>query len=117
MQLVHESLPTANSVDLDRACVCTLASVIADVDLFGDTPDINTVDYVTEAGELILADVVAGTESRIAWGKTAPDADGFYEVVIDAPAITVEILTGLWILNVLDGDCPTAAGCSRSAAA
>lgn len=106
LQIVNEVLPTGNSVDLNHACVCTLASVIADVDLFGDTPDINTVDSVVVGGELILADVTNGTESRIAWGKTAPDPAGFYEVVVDASEITIDILTGLWILGVIDGDYP-----------
>lgn len=108
MQTVYDRLPCRGFVDLDRACVVTMEEVVDNVELFGDTPDYNAVDRVTSAGELIIADVTNGTESRISWGKTAPDEDGFYDVVIDATEITIEILTGLWLLGVIDGECPTA---------
>jgi hypothetical protein len=99
-QHIFEPLP-AQSVDLNHAFVSTLSYETEEM------PEYTRIDDVIDAGVINLVDTNLGVETKLHWGKTAPDANGQYAVIVDAPEIKLEHLQVLWLAKVIDGDMPT----------
>jgi hypothetical protein len=101
---VYETLP-AGMVDLDKCAVCSWP--VAE-----EEPSM--IDDVVESGLVVLYNTESGDYPlNIYWGKTDEnphgfcDTEGYYSypgipyIVVDAPAITKDILLALYVMNVI----------------
>jgi len=105
-QLIYETLPCNGCVDLDECGVYTIQYVLDDEDIRdGRWP--NPIDTIVDAGVVSIADGDGVRE--IHWGKTDFIGDeGYHDIIVDAPSVTLEIVQALWLAGVVGGDYPEA---------
>jgi hypothetical protein len=89
---VYETLP-AGMVDLDKCSV--YAWPVAE-------EETAMIDDVVKSGLIVLYNTESGDYPlNIYWGKTDENPHGFCDIVVDAPAITKDILLALYVMGVI----------------
>ena len=94
--IVYETLPAKNGVDLSHECVYTLMADAEDEETFS-RPDLLVTGKVTEAGTAYLYHSQTGEVEAVAWGRTPRDDHGHADVVVDIQEITLDHLRILWV--------------------